>query len=149
MRAALDTNVLVYAEEQSEKGDRIRRLMLSLSRRHTVVPAQVCGELFNVLTKKAAFPADRAAETIQKWRTVFQTADTTDEVLSGAFELAVAHHLPIWDAVVLAAASDTRCDLLISEDLHPGFRWRGVTVVNPLAEPMSPLLDAFLDQGRG
>lgn len=149
MRAALDTNVLVYAEERSDKGDRIRQLMLSLSRRHVVVPAQVCGELFNVLTKKAAFTAAQAVETIRNWRIVFQIADTTDDVMAAALDLAVEHRLPIWDAVVLAAASNTRCDLLITEDLHPGFRWRGVTVVNPFAEPLSPLLDAFLDQGRG
>jgi len=149
VRAALDTNILVYAEERSEKGERIRQLLLSLSPRHVVLPVQVCGELFNVLTKKAGFTAVRAAETIQNWRKVSQIADTTEEVLSGAFELSVVHRLQIWDAIVMAASAGAGCDLLLSEDLHAGFRWRGVTVVNPFAEPMSPLLDAFLDQGRG
>jgi hypothetical protein len=30
--------------------------------------------------------------------------------------------------------------------VRASFRWRGVTVVNPFAEPISPWLDAFLDQ---
>ncbi len=69
-------------------------------------------------------------------------------VMGEAVELAGAHQLAIWDAVVLAAAAQASCDILLTEDLQDGFHWRGVTVVNPFAEPMSPLLDAFLDQGR-
>jgi predicted nucleic acid-binding protein len=149
VKAALDTNFLVYTEQRSDKGARARTLSLSFPERTLVLPAQVCGELFNVLTRKAAFQAVDAAQTIRRWRLICEVADTTDAVLDAALDLAVQHHLAIWDAMILAAASDKRCDLLLSEDLHPGFRWRGVTVVNPFAEPMSPLLDAFLDQGRG
>jgi predicted nucleic acid-binding protein len=149
VKAALDTNLLVYTEQRSEKGDRARALALSFPERKLVLPAQVCGELFNVLTRKAAFQAADAAQTVRRWRLMCEVADTTDAVLDAALDLAVQHHLAIWDAMILSSACDKRCDLLLSEDLHPGFRWRGVTVVNPFAEPMSPLLDAFLDQGRG
>ena len=33
---------------------------------------------------------------------------------------------------------------LLSEDFHSGFTWRGVTVVNPFAEPRAPLLTGLL-----
>ncbi len=149
MRAALDTNFLVYTEQRSEKGDRARALALSFPQRRLVLPAQVCAELFNVLTRKAAFSAANAAKTLRRWRTICEVVDTSEAVLDAAIDLAEAHHLSIWDAVIMAAAAEVSCDLLLSEDLHPSFRWRGVTVVNPFAAPMSPLLDAFLDQGRG
>jgi predicted nucleic acid-binding protein len=35
------------------------------------------------------------------------------------------------DAIILAAAVEARCDLLLSEDLQDGFAWRGVVVTNP------------------
>lgn len=149
MKAALDTNLLVYAEERSDKGDRARQLLLSLSGTQLVLPVQVCGELFNVLTRKASLSAADAARSVGRWKEVCEVVDTTDAVLAAAIDLAAEHHLMIWDAVILAAAASAGCDLLLSEDLHPGFRWRGVTVVNPLARPTSPLLDAFMSQARG
>ncbi len=149
MRAAVDTNVLVYAEERSAKGDRARRLMASAPPDRMVLPVQVCGELYNVLTHKAGFAATEAIEIVDAWRRVFDPAETAVDTMSIAFELVATHRLSIWDAIILAAAAETQCDLLLSEDLQSGFRWRGVTVVNPFIEPTSPLLEAFLDQAGG
>ena len=42
-----------------------------------------------------------------------------------ATDLASAHQLGIWDAVILSAAADARCRILLSEDLQDGFTWRG------------------------
>jgi predicted nucleic acid-binding protein len=33
--------------------------------------------------------------------------------------------------------------VVLSEDLQAGFTWRGLTVVNPFAEPSDPLLDSL------
>jgi predicted nucleic acid-binding protein len=33
--------------------------------------------------------------------------------------------------LILAAAVEARCDLLLTEDLQDGFAWRGVVVSNP------------------
>jgi predicted nucleic acid-binding protein len=61
-----------------------------------------------------------------------------------AADLAADHHFGIWDAVILSAASQAGCRLLLSEDLQDGFTWGGVTVVNPFASPRHALLDALL-----
>ncbi|MHB8972348.1 MAG: hypothetical protein ACYC3X_15760 [Pirellulaceae bacterium] len=52
--------------------------------------------------------------------------------------------MQIWDALVLSVAAENHCRLLLSEDFQAGFIWRGVTVVNPLVQPSSPLLDMVL-----
>lgn len=57
-------------------------------------------------------------------------------------DLCVAHQLASWDALLLNEAAGGR--LLLTEDLHPGFSWRGVRVVNPLVEPIDPLLRQLL-----
>ena len=43
-----------------------------------------------------------------------------------ATDLAVDRDLSIWDAVILAAAADAGCRLLLSEDMQDGFAWRGL-----------------------
>jgi predicted nucleic acid-binding protein len=60
--------------------------------------------------------------------TVSSTGATT---MMAAMELATAHRLQIWDAVVLQSAVEANARVLLSEDMHHGFRWRGATVVNP------------------
>lgn len=42
---------------------------------------------------------------------------------------------------MLSVAAESRCRMLLSEDLRHGFTWRGVTVVNPFSEPRDPLLE--------
>ena len=48
-------------------------------------------------------------------------------------DLCVDHQLGSWVALVLSVAADAGARLLLSEDLNPGFTWRGVRVVNPYA----------------
>jgi len=50
------------------------------------------------------------------------------------------------DAIILAAAADSGCRLLLSEDLQDGFSWRGVTVTNPCAKRRHLLLEALLNK---
>jgi predicted nucleic acid-binding protein len=57
-----------------------------------------------------------------------------------AGNLVVPHQLAGWDALVLNVSAEGGARLLLTEDLHHGFSWRGVRVVNPLIEPQdSPL----------
>jgi predicted nucleic acid-binding protein len=62
-----------------------------------------------------------------------------------AADLAADHRLTIWDSVVLSAAAESGCRLLLTEDLQEGFTWKGVTVANPFAHPKHELLAALLE----
>ena len=147
MTVALDTNVLVYAEGLN--GARARgsalRLLQRLPSDRTLVPVQVLGELFAVLVRKAGRSRTLAAKAVLSWGDAFPLIETSNDVLLIATDLAVAHELGIWDAVVMAAAADAGCRLLLSEDLQNGFTWHGVTVVNPFAASPHPLLEALLE----
>lgn len=146
MRVALDTHVLAYAEGV---GDELRcsmavQLIEQLPGNEVVLPAQTLGELSRVLTAKAKRSAEQTREAVLSWADSFEVADSTWFAFQSALDLTVAHQLPIWDALVLAVAAESRCRLLLSEDFHNGFTWRGVTVANPFVEPRSPLLSALL-----
>ena len=70
--------------------------------------------------------------------------DTGRSTLFAALDLVAAHKLQFWDALILNAAADAGCALLLSEDMAAGFSWRGTTVVDPLSSPVDERLAALL-----
>ena len=149
MKVALDTNVLAYAEGTNGAGMRAKAVTLieRLPGDAVVIPVQTLGELFNVLVRKAKRRPDRARAAVLGWKDAYETIETSGSVMVHAADLAADHGLTIWDAVVLAAAAEAGCRLLLSEDLQNGFTWRGVTVTNLFSDARHPLLDALLTPG--
>ena len=141
MKAAIDTNILVYAEgiNDAEKKRKAWDLFEKLPF-DTVVPVQALGELFQVLVRT---PAD-ARTAVYRWSDAFALVETSTSVLLAAADLAT-RQFNFWDAVIFSAAAEANCRVLLSEDMQHEFRERGVTVVNPFAHPEHPLLKALLD----
>lgn len=146
MTIALDTNVLAYAEGTNGRAmrDRALELLQRIPTGAVVVPVQTLGELFYVLVRKAKRRPARAQAAVLSWSDAYPKAETSVAVMVNATDLAAKHGLTIWDSVVLAAAAEAGCRLLLSEDLQEGFTWRGVTVSNPFAKELHPLLRALL-----
>lgn len=146
MNVAVDTNVLAYAEgvNGAKYRDAALGLLQALPPDSTLVPVQALGELFTVLVRKAGKSRSAAAAAVLSWGDAFPLIETSNDVLLAATDLADAHQLSLWDAIMLSAAADARCRLLLSEDLQEGFTWRGVTVANPFAPRRHPLLDALV-----
>lgn len=146
MRIALDTNILVYAEGVNGAAMRQKALELldHLQQTDILLPVQVLGELFNVLTRKASRTREAARSVILSWRDSYALLDTSASVMLAAMDLAADHQLTIWDAIILSAAAHAGCRLLLSEDLQDGFAWGGVTVANPFAASRHKLLAALM-----
>jgi predicted nucleic acid-binding protein len=132
---ALDTNILVYAEtiDDERKGAEAHLFLDRLDRRLIVVPAQVAGELFKVLTRKARVAPTVAGAIVASWTINTTVAPTTEATILAAMDLSASHNLQIWDAIILQAASEAGARILLSEDMHNGFTWNGTTIVNPFA----------------
>lgn len=137
MRIALDTNLLVYAEgvNGAERRSAALAVMQAVAEDEVFIPAQALGELFAVLTRKAGRGAAEAREAILGWTDSFASIDTTPAVIHEAMEIVATHRLSFWDSVMLAAAAQAGCRLLLSEDMQHGFTWRGVTIRNPFSAP--------------
>jgi predicted nucleic acid-binding protein len=145
VKAALDTNIVVYASGLDDEQRQARALALieAIPAENLVLPVQVLGECYGVLTRKGMARL-LARRTILRWQEAFEVADTTAAVLRQATSLSADHQLRIWDAIVLATAADAGCQMLLTEDLRDGFAWAGVTVVNPFAATPHKLLMALL-----
>ncbi len=150
MRVALDTNVLAYAE--GVNGAPRKRAALELVQKlpegTVLLPVQTLGELFTLLVRKAGRAPARARRAILSWQDAFPVIETSAEVMLAAADLATDHRLGIWDAVILSAAAEAGCRLLLSEDLQEGFTWKGVSVANPFAARKHELLAALLAGSR-
>ena len=145
MKTVLDTNVLAYAEGVNGLAMKKTALELldNLPQSLVFLPVQALGELFQLLVRKAGRSPAEARRAILSWRNAFALIETSPEVLVAALDLTV-RHFSIWDAVILSAAAEADCRLLLSEDMQDGFVWRGVTIVNPFAKSKHPLLKAIL-----
>ena len=150
MKVALDTNILAYAEGTNgvEMKERALDLLQRLPAGSVVLPAQVLGELFNVLVLKAKRPATSARTAMLTWHDAYPLSETSAAVMINAVDLAADHHLRTWDSVILSATAEADCRLLLSEDLQEGFTWHGVTVTNPFADRRHALLDVLLGESR-
>lgn len=146
MRIAIDTNILAYAEGVGDaaRRDATMELLTRLPPECVLLPVQVLGELFRVLTGKAKCSPDTARARILQWADSFEVSDSTWGAFQSAFDLTADHDLQIWDALILAVTAENRCRILLSEDMQHGFTWRGVTVVNPYQIPTHPLLSPLL-----
>ena len=95
MRLALDTNLLAYAEGINgiEKRDVVLDLVRKLPQEAAIIPVQVLGELFNVLTRKARRSRAEARDAPLSWRDSFAVIETAPEAMLVAADLATDHHL--------------------------------------------------------
>lgn len=136
----LDTNFLAYlvgierGDGDAEKVSTVRALYERLIPRVTLhVPLQALGELYNVVHKVRVSRAS-ASEAVQSVRRWAVCDAVTETVFGQALDLAVAHRMQIWDAIIVDACAMAGCILLLSEDMQDGFKWRGMTVTNPFAD---------------
>jgi predicted nucleic acid-binding protein len=103
----------------------------------TLLPVQTLGELFILLVRKARRPPAKACKAILSWQDAFPLIETSAQVMLAAADLATDHQLSIWDSVILSAAAESGCRLLLSEDMQEGF--------TSFAPSKHELLTALLD----
>jgi predicted nucleic acid-binding protein len=149
MRICIDTSILAYAEGLNKVDNQTRKqetidLLSKFSPELIVIPAQVLGELFRVLTAKAKWSTTDARSAVMQWADSHATVDTPWAAFQAAFDLTTTGHFQIRDALIINIAAENRCRMLLSEDMQHNFTYRGVTIVNPYAVPTHPLLAPLL-----
>ena len=97
----------------------------------------MCSSDLVVLTRKARREAADARRAVLAWSDSYSVIGTTPAVMVEAMEIATTHRLALWDSVILAAAAQADCRMLLSEDMQDGFTWRGVSIRNPFATTKS------------
>lgn len=134
-RVFLDTNVLVYLydSDQPDKQDRARALVerFGLSG-EIVISTQVLQEFYASVTRKFSRQLSEeqillATQNLGKLPIVQVNVGMIFEAIS----LGRRFQLSFWDSLILQAALDSECRLLLTEDLQHGQRIAGLMVENP------------------
>lgn len=137
MRRFFDTNVLVYAHgrEASARRDLAKAAITeAIAEDGFVLSTQVLVEFHNTIVRRREMGAMQARELVHLWSEHDVVPHTTDLVLR-SITLHVEHSVSVWDALIVQAALDARCDLLLSEDLQHGRRFGDLEVRNPFIGP--------------
>ena len=95
MRVALDTDILAYAEglNDATRRDAALDILRRIPQESVVVPVQVLGELFAVLTRMGGRSRADARAAMMTWRDAFPLAETSAEIMLSAADLASDHQL--------------------------------------------------------
>jgi predicted nucleic acid-binding protein len=134
----LDTNIFVYTFDAtaSAKARRAQQLIReALATRRGLISYQVVQEFFNVALKRFAQPMS-VAEAEQYLATVFRpllAVHSSPALYLEALRLSGKHGMSWYDALIVAAASASQCDILYSEDLQHGRKLEGLRIQNPFA----------------
>ena len=126
----IDTNVLAYAydADSGEKGERAREILGEVD--GAVVSTQVLLELFAVLTRKLELTRDAAEEAVESLMGL-EVVPTDARLVREGLRISRDHDLSHWDAMIVAAAATSGCEILLTEDLNDGQVIEGVRIANP------------------
>ncbi len=134
-RSFLDTNVLVYTDDADAPAKRDRAVELVGEHRRLrsgVISTQVLQEYFVASTRKLGVDAKLARRKVELFGRLEVVGIGIDDI-TDAIDLVRLHQVSFWDALIIRAARAAGCTRLYSEDLNPGWRIEGLTVVNPFA----------------
>ena len=130
---AVDTNVLIYACDQSDPRRQKIALDLIAASADGVLLWQVVCEFLSASRKlsKQGFTPAEAWNRLAEFQDLLPLVLPTAANLVRAKELHVSRGASLWDALILAACAEAGAEILYSEDV-PGFDgFENVRVVNP------------------
>jgi len=133
VRSFLDTNVLVYADDSATPAKQQRAIELVAEHRRTrtgVVSLQVLQEYFVTVTRKLSLDARIARRKVELLSELDVAAPDLSDILA-AIDLHRLHTINFWDALIVRAAKQTGCSVLLSEDMQGHREIEGVRIVNP------------------
>ena len=133
----LDTNILVYLFDKSEKEKqtRVKKLIADhLPQTRMFVSIQVINEFINVTGKKIASPISpiQQKEIIEFINDIFIITPLILNTTLNALEISQKYKLSFWDSLIISSALENKCSVLYSEDMQNGFSiYNKIKIVNP------------------
>jgi len=127
-----DTNVLIYSIAQNDPRSMQAETLLAAGGR---VGVQQLNEMASVTRRKMGMPWPEIREALDAILTLCPTpVAITLATHQSALEIAERYGYGIYDALVLAAALQSKCRIIYSEDFQDGQLIEGkVTVRNPFS----------------
>lgn len=135
-RTFFDTNVIVYSLNPTDvrKAPLAAALLRSAVKTNTgVLSYQVIQELINIGFQKfrPAMTPVEAATYLEEVVREFEIVSWSASLVRQAIAIRARYLFGWYDCLIVAAALESKCDVLYTEDLQHQQRIEGLTVVNP------------------
>jgi predicted nucleic acid-binding protein len=128
-RRFLDTNILIYAFAADDPRSARAEALIAEG---GVISVQVLSEFTNVTRRKLNWEWSEIEASLAVIEELLGVArPLTADLHAKAVVLARDSKLSFYDALIVASATESGCEVLCSEDLQDGRKFGGVTVVNP------------------
>lgn len=115
----LDTNILVYSYSYAEvEKQKIARQLIS--EMNSAISTQVLQELANTLIKKFNVSAANVIDCIVECQNNSIVHINSESTITKACELSTKYGYSFYDSLIVAAALESDCTILYTEDLHNG-----------------------------
>jgi predicted nucleic acid-binding protein len=132
-RSFIDTNVLVYAEA-SDAPLKQRAALALLKGLYEeglgVLSTQVLQEYCNVALRKLKLPAQYVRSQLDLYEQ-FEVVQVTPAIIRVGLDLHQTRSVSFFDAIVLASAHTSGCNVIWTEDMNAGEVINGVCISNP------------------
>jgi len=131
-RRFFDTNVLIYAFAENDRRNTTAEALLAGG---GIIGVQVLNEFTSVAHRKLGWDWERIQEALESIHDfVGEALPLTSAIHSKAVILARDHKLSFYDALIAAAAIDSQCRILCSEDFQHGRKFGSLIVDNPFRD---------------
>ena len=134
-RSFFDTNILVYSDDDDSPAKQRRAIGLIEEHRRArsgVVSLQVLQEYFVTITRKLKVDPRIARRKVELIAELDVASPDVGDVLA-AIDLHRLHGFSFWDALIVRAAKQTGCSILLSEDMQNLREIDGLRIVNPFS----------------
>jgi predicted nucleic acid-binding protein len=129
--AFIDANVLLYLASADEQ--KITRVEGILAQGGTI-SVQILNEIANVARRKMRMEWAETIAFVERFRLLLTVVPLTQQIHEDGLRLAERYRLSVYDGMVVAAALQTGCSVLLSEDMHHGLKVEGrLEIRNPFA----------------
>ena len=129
----VDSNVVLYMVLDDRRKAALSRDMLNSG---CVISVQVLNEVTNVLRRKLRMPWPDVRDFLSLIRDLTQIVPVTAQTHEAGINIAERFGFSIYDSMIVAAAMQSGCDTLFSEDLQHG------QVIDELVTVRNPFLPA-------
>ncbi|PKN16090.1 MAG: twitching motility protein PilT [Deltaproteobacteria bacterium HGW-Deltaproteobacteria-23] len=134
----VDTNIWVYAHLENQKDDKFKQAsQIVRNPSGLVVSVQVLNEYYSVMLKNRADDGLIQAN-IQTILNSFEICWFSAELLKRSYALRNRYRYSCWDSLILAAALESGCDAIYTEDLQHGQIVETVKIINPFLLQPTP-----------
>lgn len=129
----VDTNVLLYAEDGRDvaKQTAARLWLLALwQQRAGRVSTQVLNEYYVNATRKLGMPQGDARAKVRRFQ-LWQPWQIDHQTVETAWGIEARFGASYWDSLIIAAAAQSGCTFMLTEDLQHSQQIDAVKIINP------------------